>query len=145
MNSSIHALFFFFSSASDHLRVVQDLVSLNRLFFTEVTTSPFESVGQGRHCVETSFECVIVIVIVIVKQDAVTSRCDVFDMLSQSKMPTKKSRKGSAKGQVALRKEYMQLGCASQDSQPRKSLFYGKQEHWEQSRPTHSPKAFGTR
>ena len=33
----------------------------------EVTTSPFESVGQGWHHVETSFECVIVIVIVNLK------------------------------------------------------------------------------
>ena len=33
--------------------------------FTEVTTSPFESVGQGWHRVETLFECVIIIVITI--------------------------------------------------------------------------------
>ena len=36
--------------------------------------------------------------------------------------PNKKSKKGGAKGSVALLKESTQLGCVSQDSYPRKSI-----------------------
>ena len=36
--------------------------------------------------------------------------------------PNKKSKKGGAKGSVAILKEFLQLDCASQDSYPRK--FY---------------------
>ena len=37
--------------------------------------------------------------------------------------PNKKSKKGGAKGSVAIVKEFLQLGCASQDSYPRKSIL----------------------
>ena len=37
--------------------------------------------------------------------------------------PSKKSKKGGAKGTVALLKESTQLGCVSQDSYPRKSIL----------------------
>ena len=37
--------------------------------------------------------------------------------------PSKKSKKGGAKGSVALVKESTQLGCVSQDSHPRKSIL----------------------
>ena len=36
---------------------------------------------------------------------------------------SKKSKKGGAKGSVALLKESIQLGCVSQDSHPRKSIL----------------------
>ena len=37
--------------------------------------------------------------------------------------PSKKSKKGGAKGSVAILKESFQLGCVSQDSYPRKSIY----------------------
>ena len=37
--------------------------------------------------------------------------------------PNKKSKKGGAKGSVALLEESRQLGCVSQDSHPRKSFL----------------------
>ena len=37
--------------------------------------------------------------------------------------PNKKSKKGGAKGPVAILKESIQLGCVSQDSHPRKSIL----------------------
>ena len=37
--------------------------------------------------------------------------------------PYKKSKKGGAKGSAAILKEFLQLGCASQDSYPRKSIL----------------------
>ena len=39
--------------------------------------------------------------------------------------PNKKSKKGGAKGSVAILKESFPLGCASQDSYPRKSVQRG--------------------
>ena len=36
--------------------------------------------------------------------------------------PNKKSKKGGAKGSVAIIQEFIQLGCVSQDSCPRKSI-----------------------
>ena len=39
--------------------------------------------------------------------------------------PSKKSKTGSAKGSVAILKESIQLGCASQESYPRKSILRG--------------------
>ena len=36
----------------------------------------------------------------------------------------KKSKKGAAKGSVAILKEYIQVGCVSQDSYPRKSILH---------------------
>ena len=38
--------------------------------------------------------------------------------------PNKKSKKGGAKGSVAILKEFRQLGCVSQDSYPRKSFLH---------------------
>ena len=37
--------------------------------------------------------------------------------------PNKKFKKGGAKGPVAILKEFLQLGCASQDSYPRNSIL----------------------
>ena len=47
----------------------------------------------------------------------------IFDMLRQKEKPSKKSKKGGAKGSVAILKELIQLGCVSQDSCPRKSVL----------------------
>ena len=44
------------------------------------------------------------------------------DMLRLRKKPSKKSKKGGAKGSVALLKDATQFGCVSQDSYPRKSI-----------------------
>ena len=41
---------------------------------------------------------------------------------------SKKSKKGGAKGSVALLKESIQLGCVSQDSHPRKSILRKKRK-----------------
>ena len=38
--------------------------------------------------------------------------------------PNKKSKKGGAKGSVVIVKEFLQLGCASQDSYPRNSILH---------------------
>ena len=51
--------------------------------------------------------------------------------------PMKKSKTGGAKGSVALLKESAQLGCASQDSYPRKSIprepgMLGSKHTWHQ-------------
>ena len=46
-----------------------------------------------------------------------------FDMLRPRKKPSKKSKKGGAKGSDAILKESTQLGCASRDSYPRKSIL----------------------
>ena len=43
-------------------------------------------------------------------------------MLRLVKSPSKKSKKGGAKGSVAILKGSAQLGCVSQDSHPRKSF-----------------------
>ena len=45
---------------------------------------------------------------------------DISDMLRQKETPSKKSKKDGAKGSVAMLKESVQLGCVSQDSNPRK-------------------------
>ena len=58
--------------------------------------------------------------------------------------PNKKSKKGGAKGSVAILKVSTQLGCVSQDSYP-KNLFYVNLECWDQHTPSNSPKAPGTK
>ena len=45
-----------------------------------------------------------------------------FRHLEADGQPSNKSKKGGAKGPVALLKESIQLGCVSQDSYPRKSI-----------------------
>ena len=55
--------------------------------------------------------------------------------------PSKKSKKGGAKGSVALLMESLQLGCVSQDFHPRKSVL--REENWDQITPSKSSK--GTR
>ena len=62
-------------------------------------------------------------------QDAHMAR---FRHVEAEEKPSKKSKKGGAKGSVALLKESAQLGCVSQDSYPRKSI------------PSNSPRALGT-
>ena len=47
-----------------------------------------------------------------------------FRHFEAEEKPSKKSKKGGAKGAVALLKESTQLGCVAQDSHPRKGLFY---------------------
>ena len=46
----------------------------------------------------------------------------ISDMLRQ-KEPSKRSKKGGAKGSVAILEESIQLGCVSQDSFPRKFIL----------------------
>ena len=46
-----------------------------------------------------------------------------FRHVEADEKPSKKSKKGGAKGSVALLKESTQLGCVSQDSYPRKHLM----------------------
>ena len=46
-----------------------------------------------------------------------------FRHVEAEEKPSKKSKKGGAKGSVALLKESTQLGCVSQDSYPRKSIL----------------------
>ena len=46
-----------------------------------------------------------------------------FDHVETDGKPNKKSKKGGAKGSIALLKESTQLGCASQDSYSRKSIL----------------------
>ena len=57
------------------------------------------------------------------KQDAVTAESAIFDRLRRSKSPSKSKRGVAQKGSVALRKEYIQVCCVSQDSQPRQSIL----------------------
>ena len=45
-----------------------------------------------------------------------------FRQVEAEGKPSKRSKKGGAKGSGALLKESIQLGCASQDSYPRKSI-----------------------
>ena len=47
-----------------------------------------------------------------------------FRHVEAEEKPSKKSKKGGAKGTVALLKESTQLGCVSQDSYPRKSILH---------------------
>ena len=47
----------------------------------------------------------------------------ISDRLRQKESPARSRRKGGAKGSVALFKESTHLGCASQDSYPRKSIL----------------------
>ena len=49
-----------------------------------------------------------------------------FRHVEADERPSKKSKKGGAKGSVALEKESTQFGCVSQDSYPRKSFLRGK-------------------
>ena len=46
------------------------------------------------------------------------------EMLRRRGSPSKKSKKGGAKGSVASLKESVQLGCVSQDAYPRKSILH---------------------
>ena len=57
-----------------------------------------------------------------------TTRCKYdekcqFRHIDAEEMSSKKSKEGSAKGSVALLKEEVQLGCVSQDSNPKKSIL----------------------
>ena len=45
-----------------------------------------------------------------------------FRHVEAEDMPSKNSKKGGAKGSVAILRESVQLGCVSQDSYPRKSI-----------------------
>ena len=46
-----------------------------------------------------------------------------FRHVEAEERPSKKSKKGGAKGSLALLKESIQLGCVSQESHPRKSIL----------------------
>ena len=46
-----------------------------------------------------------------------------FRHVEADEKPSKKSKKGGAKGSVAFMKESTQLGCVSQDPHPRKSIL----------------------
>ena len=59
------------------------------------------------------------------------NKCD-FRHVEADKKPSRKSKKGGAKGPVALLKESTQLCCVSQDSF-RQNLFYVKKENWTKS------------
>ena len=58
--------------------------------------------------------------------DANLATSAIFDTLRQIE-PSKKSKKGGAKGSVALSKESIQLGCVPQDSHQR-NLFHVKKK-----------------
>ena len=45
-----------------------------------------------------------------------------FRHVEAGETPSKRSKKGGARGSVAILKEATQLGCVSQDSHPRKSI-----------------------
>ena len=59
-------------------------------------------------------------------------------------LPIKRSKKSDGKGSVASLKESIQLGCVSQDTEHRRSLFFGKVDNSDQIAPSHSPRAHGT-
>ena len=54
--------------------------------------------------------------------------------------PSKKSKKGGAKGSVAQLKESVQLGCVSQDPYPRKSILRESGKIGNRNTPSNSPK-----
>ena len=58
----------------------------------------------------------------------------IFDIFEAEEEPSKKSKKGGAKGSVASLKDSTQLGCASQDSHPRKPVL--REETWDQITPS---------
>ena len=65
-------------------------------------------------------------------------------MLRQ-KEPSKRSKKGGAKGSVAILEESIQLGCVSQDSFPRKFILRGTLKIGDdQNTTSNSPKVAGT-
>ena len=66
-----------------------------------------------------------------------------FAHVEAEEKPSKKSKKGGAKGSVALLKESIRWGCVSPDSHPR-NLFCGKKEYCDRITPFHSPRARGT-
>ena len=57
-----------------------------------------------------------------------------FRQFEAGEKPSKKSKKGGAKGSVASVKESTQLGCVSQDSHPRKPVQ--REETWDQITPS---------
>ena len=50
-------------------------------------------------------------------------KCRFRHVVEAEEKPSKKSKKGGAKGSVALLKEFTQLGCVSQDSHPKNSIL----------------------
>ena len=54
--------------------------------------------------------------IISLKKDAKMTTNAISDMLRQKESPARQSKKGGAKGSVAILKESFQLGCVSQDS-----------------------------
>ena len=66
-----------------------------------------------------------------------------FRHVEAEEKPSKKLKKGGAKGSVALLKESVQLGCVSQDSHPRKSILRNV-GNWDQISPSNSPRARST-
>ena len=69
-----------------------------------------------------------------VRQDAYMAMIAVSYIFEAEEKPSKKSKKGAAKGSVALLKDSIQLGCVSQDSHPRKSVQ--REETWDQITPS---------
>ena len=59
--------------------------------------------------------------------------------------PNERSKKGGAKGSVAILKESIQLGCASQDSYPKKSIQREPGILGTKHTPSNSPRAPGTK
>ena len=57
------------------------------------------------------------------RQDAHMAKICHFRHVEADEKPSKESKKGGAKGPVALLKESIQLGCVSPDSHPRKSIL----------------------
>ena len=81
------------------------------------------SLGESvriRHVIFGTLPCVS---LTSLNQDAHMAINADSDMLRRRKKPSKKSKKGGAKGSVALLKESVSLGCVSQDSQRRKSIL----------------------
>ena len=74
---------------------------------------------KTRHVNFGIFQCVR---ITDLKKDAHVATNVIFRHVEAQSKPSKMSKKGGAKGSVALLKESAQLGCVSQDSYPRKSI-----------------------
>ena len=77
------------------------------------------------------------------RQDAHMAKICHFRHVEADEKPSKESKKGGAKGPVALLKESFQLGCVSPDSHPRKSILR-REEEWNPSTPSNFPGAHGT-
>ena len=92
------------------------LLELEADFRAEISSK--ES-ARTRHVIIGTLPSVL---ITCMKHDAHMAKSADSDMLRLMGSPAKKSKKSGGKGSVALMKKFIQLGCVSHDSHPRK--FY---------------------